>query len=283
MCGVAHDGGEVTLPQVPSRIVTLGEEVTELLVVLGVQPVGAGASRVDATRGDKVWDGNYLTPDQLGNPRYLGAGPFNLEAIAALQPDLIVHSFQDEQIAKLGEIAPTVLYEFYGATGSWQDSLRRLGAGLGREPQAAAAIAAHEGAVASGRSKLAEVISMAPRVSLLFPDFRGGGTNYVDAPERSECRPLVDLGFTVVGIEKGGEVVDGYAEISTERLGDLETDTILTGGPVAWKETSAAVILETVDMPVVWVPLPQTQAVTGPITDLDLLSGYATALLTAHG
>ncbi len=281
---VAHDGGEVTLPRVPSRIVTLGEEVTELLVVLGVQPVGAGASRVDAIGGDEVWDGNYLTPDQLGNPRYLGAGPFNLEAIAALQPDLIIHSYQDDQIAKLDDIAPTILYEFYGVTGSWQDSLRRLGAALGREPQAAAAIAAYEGAVASGRSKLAEVISKAPRVSLIWPDFRGGGINYVGSAERSEYKPLVDLGFTVVGVEKApGAIEYGYAEISTELLGDLETDTILTGGPVDWTETPAAVVLEAVDVPVVWVPLPQTQPVTGPITDLDLLNGYATALLTANG
>lgn len=276
---LTHDGGDVTLPRVPKRIVTLGEEVTEFAAVLGVQPVGVGSARVDSALGDKVFDGYYLTPAQIGTPRYVGPGPFNLEAIAAVRPDLIVHSYQDDQITQLDDIAPTVLFEFYGTKGSWQESLRRLGAGLGREPQAAAAIAAYEGAVASGRSELSDLISRAGRVSIVYPNYQGRGANYVYAAEHSVSRPVADVGFTVTGIEKIAKVeLDGYAEISTELLGDLETDTILTLGPVDWKETSAAVVLGGVDIPVVWVPSPSTQPTTGPITALDRLNGYVAGL-----
>jgi iron complex transport system substrate-binding protein len=281
---LAHDGGEVTLPRVPSRIVTLGEEVTEFAAVLGIQPVGVGSARVNSALGDQVFDGYYLTPAQIGSPRYVGPGPFNLEAIAAVRPDLIVHSYQDDQITQLNEIAPTVLYEFYGTKGSWQESLSRLGAALGREPQAAAAIAAYEGAVASGRSRLSDLISRAGRVSIVYPNYQGRGSDYVYAAEHSVSRPVADLGFKVTGIEKITKVeLDGYAEISTELLSDLDTDTILTLGPVNWKQTSSAVVLQGVDMPVVWVPSPSTQPTTGPITALDRLNGYVTALLTGRG
>lgn len=282
---LAHDGGEVVLPQVPSRIVTLGEEVTELAVALGVQPVGVGSARVDLTLGDRAFDGYYLTPAQIGKPRFVGAGPFDLEAITAVRPDLIVHCYQDEQIRRLGEIAPTVLYEFYGATGSWQDSLRRLGAGLERSPQAAAAIAAYEGVVASARSRLTDLLSTARRVAVVYPDFRGRGTNYVYAAEHSVSRPVADIGFTVVGIEAAGVTVHAGAagEISTELLGSLRTDTILTIGPVDWRQTPAAAVLRTVDVPVVWVPTSPAEPTTGPVTALNRANGFVSALLAPRG
>lgn len=42
---LTDDRGEVRLPRVPERIVTTSEEATELVVALGLRPVGLGSGR----------------------------------------------------------------------------------------------------------------------------------------------------------------------------------------------------------------------------------------------
>lgn len=87
---LVDDRGEIRLDAVPQRIVTIYEESTELIVALGLKPVGTGSNRLATTDPARVFDGYYLTPEQIGTPTFVGSGPFNLEAIAALEPDLIL-------------------------------------------------------------------------------------------------------------------------------------------------------------------------------------------------
>lgn len=260
------DRGEVKLDGVPQRIVTLYEESAELVVALGLKPVGLGSSRLDATRGDRVFEGYYLTPEQIGSPMFVGSDPFNLEAITAADPDLILPGFPDDVLVPaLEKIAPTALYDTSGPNG-WQEALRRLGMGFGREQQAAAAIDAYAGDVARARQTLARIVAAAPRITVIYPNYSGGGDTLVFGREFAFAAVFPELGFDLVGIEKSTSPSEPFGTISLELISDIDTDTIIASGPTDWTETPSASILSTLDVPVLSVLIRSDWPSTGPLT-----------------
>lgn len=105
--------GAVTLSGTAQRVVALGENALDAALSLGVKPVGALASR----GGTDVPD--YLK-EQAGNIAVVGTvREPNLEAVLALQPDLIIASAElpKAQYDRLSLIAPTVVPK----GGSFQD------------------------------------------------------------------------------------------------------------------------------------------------------------------
>ena len=97
--------GPVKLDGVPQRVVALGENALDAALSLGVQPVGALASR----GGTDVPD--YLK-EKAGKITLVGTvREPNLEAVLALQPDLILASTElpKAQYDRLSLIAPTVV------------------------------------------------------------------------------------------------------------------------------------------------------------------------------
>ena len=127
---VAHAMGEAEVPENPERVVVLDTGELDSAMTLGVTPVGA----VEAVEG-------------AGYPRYLeGTGGIenvgtieqpNLEAIAALEPDLILSSkLRHEAIYdQLSQVAPTVFTETTGVT--WKENFDVHAEALGRTEEAA--------------------------------------------------------------------------------------------------------------------------------------------------
>jgi iron complex transport system substrate-binding protein len=278
---VTHDLGEVTLDARPERIVTTVDETTELVVALGLRPVGAGSTRVDATGPeDQPFDGYYLTPDQLGEPAFVGLEP-NLEAIAALDPDLIIHGGDDDLVDDLGAIAPTLVYDVQ-APGAWQAAVTQLGAATGRAQEAADVVAGYEDAVADARERLAPVVAAAPRLAVIYPEYRGGAENFVFGREFALAGVVPELGFELVGPEQAEPFDAGLGTISPERYGDLPADTILALGTVDWRETGSGPLLDALDVPVLGVPLDEGRPSTGPISARYYLDAYTEALTAEY-
>lgn len=273
---LTDDRGELVLPRVPERIVTTSEEATELVVALGLRPVGVGSGRVEAG-----FAGYYLTPDRLGTPEFVGLDPYNLEAITALGPDLIVHYVDDQDVATFERIAPTAVYDVT-VPGAWTEALRRLGTGAGREREASAVIDGYAGGLRAARERLAPVVAAAPRVAVMYPNYGGGADTYVFGAEFALAAVLPELGFTLTGIGQSAAAAPGVGTISLERLGDIEADTLLALGPVDWRETPSAVILSTLDVPVLGVVLDPTRPSAGPLTSPALLDGYVAALAAQY-
>src|SRR5574339_224502 len=81
---IEHAMGTETLEKTPERIVILTNEGTEALLALGVKPVGA----VQSWTGDPWYE---HIADQMKDVEVVGLeSQVNVEAIAALQPDLII-------------------------------------------------------------------------------------------------------------------------------------------------------------------------------------------------
>jgi iron complex transport system substrate-binding protein len=123
---IAHARGTATVSSRPLRVVTLTVEATDTALSLEVVPVGTIALPED----DRY--GRWLR-DRAGSAAPVGTElrP-SLEAIVALQPDLILGSNvrHGTIYERLAAIAPTVLSETLGAT--WRDNVRLYGKALGR-------------------------------------------------------------------------------------------------------------------------------------------------------
>ncbi|MFE3772051.1 ABC transporter substrate-binding protein [Streptomyces sp. NPDC057579] len=130
--------GEVTVPDAPRRVVVLDTAELDSALTLGVTPVGA--TRSDVASGFL----DYLPKDKLAGIKDVGKiGTPNLEAVAALKPDLILtNKVRDGQrYAELTKIAPTVMTETTGYP--WKQNFAVHAAALNRIPEAERAVAAY--------------------------------------------------------------------------------------------------------------------------------------------
>jgi iron-siderophore transport system substrate-binding protein len=129
---ITHHKGETVLDHKPERIVALDLSLVGAVVSLERPLVAGVASYSEITEfpsylGDAVAGTEEVGP--LESP--------DLEAIAALEPDLIVSASvrHDALYDELSAIAPTVFVETTGPT--WKDNITLLARALGEEARAA--------------------------------------------------------------------------------------------------------------------------------------------------
>jgi iron complex transport system substrate-binding protein len=136
---ITHDKGTTEISEQPQRIVALDNSLVEAVVLLERPLVGGISSYRDQTGfppylGDAVKDTEDVGP--LEQP--------DLEAIAALEPDLIVSATvrHDALYDELGKIAPTVFVKTTGP--QWRENITFLGEALGVEDKAAEELAEYK-------------------------------------------------------------------------------------------------------------------------------------------
>lgn len=131
---VEHARGTTEVPDDPQRVVTLEPLELDTAVAVGIEPVGAAvASNVTGAPA-------YLEADGV---EPVGTVPEpDLEAIAALEPDLILgtEARHSELYEQLAVIAPTVFIATQADP--WRDNALLIGEALGREDEVADLLAA---------------------------------------------------------------------------------------------------------------------------------------------
>lgn len=131
---ITHFGGTTTIPAPPQRVVVIATGQTDAALTLGVVPVGA-ASGDDADLVPRyVRDAFPQYAAQLASIAPVGTRQSpNLEAIAALHPDLVLANAAASQdiYPALSAIAPTVLVQGTGV--NWKQDFLLLADGLGKE------------------------------------------------------------------------------------------------------------------------------------------------------
>ena len=141
MVSVEHAMGTTEIPTNPQKVVILTSEGTEALLALGVKPVGA----VTGVTGN--WYDH--TKDELEGVKQIGMEREpNIEAIAALKPDLIIgNKMRHEKIySQLSAIAPTV----YSDTirGAWKDNFKFYAKVLNKESESEKALKEYDDKIA---------------------------------------------------------------------------------------------------------------------------------------
>ena len=128
---VQHEIGEACIPLVPQRVVVLGSGLDTVLS-LGVKPVGSTKVGME-----EHYYEHYYPECKVADVANVGVpGMPDLEAIAALQPDLILGTMWNrERYELLSQIAPTVLYELRPGD-SWKKLLNNYAEALGKTGKA---------------------------------------------------------------------------------------------------------------------------------------------------
>ncbi|MFE3825514.1 ABC transporter substrate-binding protein [Streptomyces sp. NPDC059092] len=211
---ITHAMGTTELKKRPERVVVLDVGELDNVVSLGVEPVGYAP-----TEGDASLPG-YLEKG-AGSPKNVGTiNNLNLEAVAALKPDLILGSQlrAADKYKALSAIAPTVFSIRPGFT--WKENYLLNAQALDRTAEAKTALAAYdEKAAALGK----EIGPDKPTVSMV---------RYM--PDRLRLYAKASFIGTIlddVGLPrpKNQQIVDLAVEISPEKIDDADADWIFTG------------------------------------------------------
>ena len=214
---ITHAMGRTTIEKKPTRVVVLDTGELDNVVALGVKPVGVafpdGSPDMPSYIGDKA-----------GKPANAGTtNTLNLEAIAALKPDLILGSKlrAEKQYPLLAKIAPTVFSERPGYP--WKSDFRLNSAALDQTEQADKMISDYETAAKKLGTDAQAKLGKLPVISMLR--FMPGRIRLY-AAKSFVGTVLADTGLPVT---ESGKVNDLAVEISAEQVGKADADWILYG------------------------------------------------------
>ncbi|UWE07933.1 ABC transporter substrate-binding protein [Actinacidiphila bryophytorum] len=223
--------GPVKVPDHPQRVVVLDTAELDSAITLGVKPVGATSAGTSSGFLD------YLPQDELAGIKNVGAiADPNMEAVAALKPDLILSSKVRDgaHYDALSHIAPTVLTESTGAP--WKANFQLHAAALGRTAQAAKALTAYQDHVSAVTAALGGAAkAAATKVSMVRfvegADIRlYGNASYIGTV-------LGDVGLARPSVQ---DVDQLSVDVSPEQIDKADGDAIFYatyGDPKAAKET----------------------------------------------
>ncbi|SDN74560.1 ABC transporter substrate-binding protein [Geodermatophilus sp. DSM 45219] len=209
---VAHVLGTTEVPTDPQRVVTLDTPHLDTALSLDVTPVGSVQSDVaaglpeylgDRTQGIEVV-GTIEEPD--------------LEAITALEPDLILSSsVRHEAIYdQLSQIAPTVFTDY---TDGWRAMFTTTADALGRAEEGEEALAGYDarvdevGEAVGAEGATASIVRFLPEETRIY------------GPETFSGSVLADVGFTLPQLS-----YDEYsmAYVSAEQIDQADADVVFS-------------------------------------------------------
>lgn len=134
---VEHAYGETTIESEPKRVVTIGWSDHDVLLSLGIVPVGAQEITWGGNEnGSTEWFDAELAEVGGEQPeRYNADTSLPVKEIAAMSPDLILATnsgISEAEYEKLSKTAPVVAFPGAPWLTSWQDSLELIGDATGR-------------------------------------------------------------------------------------------------------------------------------------------------------
>lgn len=261
---VESDLGRTVIRAQPRRVVVAGAVGLEMLLALGVQPVGYATSDPVDVRPGAALGSLPFVGERLRGAAYLGlVGQPSLEATLALRPDLIVVSdFPGAALPDFSKIAPTLAYQVE----DWRKTIVVLGRALGREARAAEALREFERAVRLTRAALGPALSRGSRASYAV---LAGQRNYVYGPTSYVGGLLAGVGFDLVLPPGVAANLYGYAQVQSEALAGLRAEFALVtsfgdvGPALALLRRGATRVLE--------LPFVPGRASQGPYSSAALL------------
>lgn len=211
---VEHAMGSTQVPAEPERVVVLDSSFLDAALALDITPIGTTEAEVGAGMPD------YLE-DQVSDIDVVGlTDEPNIEAIAALRPDLILGAKVRHEALydQLSEIAPTVFTESSGT--NWKDGFSVTADALGATEEADRYLADYEQRADEIGEQVDADGTHLSMVRFLLPD-----EIRIYGPNTFSGTVLTDVGFDL-----GDHAWDEYsmAYLSAEQLGTADADVIFS-------------------------------------------------------
>ena len=230
---IEHAYGETTIEEEPERVVALGWSDPDVVLSLGVVPVGASNNSWGGTEdGSTIWFDEALAgidgaepPTRVDDTTAGIAGA--VAEVAKLQPDLVVATnsgITKAEYQKLGKLGvPVLAYPGEPWMTSWRESLDMIGQALGRSELADEVEADVETALSDAAEEHPNLDGASHFVSWIDPT----DTSSIGVYGDNRATVLTEVGMTqpawVEDVTKG----QAYGTISAERAGTLESDLVL--------------------------------------------------------
>jgi iron complex transport system substrate-binding protein len=280
---ITHDAGETTITAAPQRIVALHPTSLEILLALGVQPVGLGGYGLMGAQpvgqpATSVPNYNDLLSTK---PQHVGIESPSLEAMTALKPDLILTiNFAAQNVyPQFSRVAPTLVYQ-YGVKDGWKRALRDIAQLLGREKSAETLLRGLETQIRTARNRLAPALASGNRVAVVAlrgPQLLLTGRGFAPADFLSQ------LGFRNTAAENAPI----FTPASPEALATIIADRVFVLSYGAPKETLESTLellkrgrvsgkfkgVHTLDV------LSASRSGLGPLSDPQMIRAFERAIL----
>lgn len=228
---IAHAFGDTTLDRAPSRVATIGWTDQDMVLALGVVPVGATALTWggNAAKSSDWFDAALAEAGGTQPVRYDDTNGTPVEEIAKVTPDLILATnsgITADDYAKLSKIAPVVAFPDQPWVTSWQDSLKMIGQALGRNTAAEEIRTATDKVIADGKAQYPTLAE----TTFVFGYLTAADLSTIGiyGPEDNRVRAMNAFGLVNAPIVD--EVVnDGefYGQLSAERAADVDAQVFL--------------------------------------------------------
>jgi iron complex transport system substrate-binding protein len=209
---VKHIMGETTVPTSPKRVVVLTNEGTEAVLALGIKPVGAV----------KSWTGNpwyeHIKKDMQDVQVVGDEGQPNLEAIAALKPDLILGNKmrQEKVYTQLSAIAPTVFTETL--RGEWKNNFTVYADALNKSTEGQKVIGDFNQRITDFKQKAGDKLSTQVSIVRFMP-----GKTRIYYSQTFSGIILKELGFA----RPQSQTKDAFADdVTKERIPEMDGDIL---------------------------------------------------------
>lgn len=230
---LTHAFGETTIEAEPKRVATVGWNDADVVVSLGVIPVGATKITWGGNaNGSTDWFDAAVKEidDSAQIARYDDTAGIPVEEIAAAKPDLILgvnSGITKEDYDKLSKIAPTVAYPGQAWGTSWEDSVKLVGQALGRSKAATT--------VTDDTNKaIDEAVAKYPQIkgkSAAWAWFTPTDLSVVSLYTVNDLRPQILRRFGMVDSPTVAELSKGNnqfsANLSAEKASTLDADAII--------------------------------------------------------
>ncbi|GGO13885.1 ABC transporter substrate-binding protein [Micromonospora parathelypteridis] len=220
---VTHKLGTTKLDKAPQRIVALSDADLDALLLLGIQPVGIGASVHDG--GITPW----AKPKLTGQPALLEPGENGVDAeqVAKLNPDLVLAGgdyYVDSEYKALSPLVPTTAYETGPFEDPWQITLRQVAKLVGKVEQGEQIIRDVEAKVAGVRTQYP---ALAGKTFSLSQAFEAGTIGVLRSPEDTGVKSFNSFGMELTPAVKALKSEDFAVTLSLEKIATIDADVVL--------------------------------------------------------
>ncbi|PXX66646.1 iron complex transport system substrate-binding protein [Nocardia tenerifensis] len=221
---ITHARGSTTVPGIPKKIVTLGNQWLDTTLALGVTPVGYVDNVATLSKSTPPWE-----PKTLDGGKALNQTGNIAEQVAALEPDLILADpfiADQKTYDELSKVAPTLPALSKDVVAPWQDQVTTLGKVLHKQDAAAKVIA--------------DVDQKIEAIGHANPGLKGKTFATTWLASATQLMVVTDSGdgsarlFTELGMGIPKQLTDlpasqGRVALSPERVDKLTADLLLAG------------------------------------------------------
>lgn len=197
---IAHDKGQLKLQKKPLRIVSTSPSLTGILLAIDADLIASTATTPSALTDDKGFFTQWSAiADKRGVAILYPNLVFDMEAIIALKPDLVIGSSTgaDSILDYYGELKaqniPTLIVNY--SNQSWQNIARKFGEATGNESGAEAAIEAFQKKLQQASAQI-----KASHQDVTIVGYNIGGSYSIGNAGSPQADILSQLGFHVLSL-----------------------------------------------------------------------------------